>query len=386
MIKSALVAVLLAGCTSWPEPRDPLDPMRSDDIGLPVLGYQWERTIFDQSWVQLPQEFAGVTIQHTAVGSVLYIGSHGGLLWALDAADGTVLWKTKVGPTSCQPLVDGDTIYLGTDAGYMIAIDAIDGKERWRYATKGEVLHPPALVDDGKGRRLVVFSNDVDHVHALDAKTGTSVWLYERETPEDNVLRGHAGVTAVGDKIFSGFADGHVVALAVRTGEVIWVRSLAGESTRFLDVDTTPVVKDGILYAASATGGLYALDAADGSEKWRAPIDNASQVTVDGGRLYVAAADTGLHVLDLGGHVLWRQGLSHAGDPARPVIDGDYLFLSLSDAGMFVVDKRNGHLLQNFDPGHGVSSAPTIDGDRLYVMSNGGILYSLDVRTFPDRS
>lgn len=379
-------ASLCAACTSLPEVRDPLDPHRSDDIGLPVLGYVWERTIHDQSWVQTPQEYAVVSVEHTAKDDMVYVGSHGGILYALRSRDGVPEWQKKVGATSCMPLVVDQTIYLGTDDGYMVALDTADGRERWRYATKGPVRHPPVLVSDGRGGQLVVFSNAADHVHALDARTGTSIWIYERETPEDYVLQDHAGVAVVGTRIFAGFSDGHVVALSAKTGEAEWVRSLAGEATSFLDVDTTPVVKDGVVYAASHSGGLYALDAADGSEKWHLPILGAGQITIDGSRLYVAAAEAGLHAIDLGGHILWRQGLSHAGDPARPVILGDYLFLSVSEAGMFVVDKRNGQLLQTFDPGPGVSSEPTLDGDRLYVMSNGGILYTLDVRQFPERS
>ncbi len=160
------------------------------------------------------------------------------------------------------------------------------------------------------------------------------------------------------------------------------MRSLAGESTQFVDVDTTPAVRGGVVYAASAAGGLYGLSEADGTERWHVPMQGAAQLLLDDGRLYAVAAEEGLYALDLGGHVLWRQGLAKAGDPARPVIDGDYLFLSTSEYGLYIIDKRDGTLLQSFDPGPGISARPAIANDKLYVMSNGGILYAMNIRRF----
>ncbi len=82
------------------------------------------------------------------------------------------------------------------------------------------------------------------------------------------------------------------------------------------------------------------------------------------------------------GHVLWRQGLSRAGDPSRPVIDGNYLILSTATTGLYVVDKRTGQLYESWNPGDGITAAPTVIGDRLYVISNGGVLYAMNLSRF----
>lgn len=376
--RGVAVAVLLgAACASLPEPGDPLAPRRDDRVGLPVLSFLWKRAVADHSSDHLPQEFAVASVDRQVSGDKVYVGSHGGVFYALRAGDGKILWRQKVGATSARPLVDRGRIYLGTDDGTLMSIDTVDGEVMWRYSTKGSILHAPAIVGD-----TVIFSNDSDHVFAVDRDSGKWRWQYERDTPEEFTIRGHAGVAIAGDRVYCGFADGHVVALAAASGEVVWVRSLAGESEQFLDVDTTPVVASGVLYAASTSGGLYALDVTDGTERWRLAVKGAGEVALAGGRLYVAAADEGLYALDLSGHVLWRQGLRRGGDPARPVVVGDYLFLSLSDAGLLVVDRGSGALLQQFDPGDGVSSEPTVVDDRLYVLSNGGFLYAMTVRAF----
>ena len=79
--------------------------------------------------------------------------------------------------------------------------------------------------------------------------------------------------------------------------------------------------------------------------------------------------------------MLWRQGLSEAGDLTHPMVVGDYLIFSGSRAGLFVVDRGNGDLLEIFNPGQGVCAAPTIDPNthRIYVLSNSGSLYALNM-------
>jgi outer membrane protein assembly factor BamB len=376
-----LLAAVLAGCAGKTEIQDPLDPHRNNDIGLPVLAYLWERTVIDHSWHQLPQEFAEAAVDRQIRGDRVYVGSRAGTFWALGASDGKPIWSQEIGATSARPLVSRGRVYVGTDDGAMVSMDTFDGEVKWRYQTRGAVWHAPVLVGD-----MLVFSNDIDHVYAVDADDGTWRWGYERETPEEFTIRGHGGVAADGDRVFAGFADGQLVAISAATGEVVWLRSLAGDETKFVDVDVTPVVRGGVVYAASLAGGIHALDVADGTEKWRLRVEGANRLTVDEERLYVAAAESGIMAVDLDGHMVWRQGLQGAGDPARPVIAGNYLFLSTSDDGLFVADKRNGQLFQYFEPGHGFSAAPAVLDDRLFVLSNGGVLYGMVIRRFAPRS
>jgi outer membrane protein assembly factor BamB len=381
----AWLAILAAsvGCGAAVDLRGPWDFARLHDIGRPVLGFRWKRVIADHTTQHLPQEFAGVAI--APVGPALanegrgaiYVGSHAGLMYALSPADGHELWTRELGSMSGEPVIGGDLLFVGNDSGVMSALVPETGAVSWTYAAKGAIQRPAVIVGD-----TVVFSTALDKVVALDRANGKFRWQYERDTPEEFTLRGHAGVAVADGKVFAGFADGHVVALSLAGGEIAWVRSLTGEATQFVDVDTTPVVAGGVVYAASAAGGLYALSAADGTERWHLPMQGAAQLLLDRGRLYAVAADEGLYALDVGGNVLWRQGFPKAGDPARPVVDGDYLFLSTVDYGMYIIDQKDGHLLQSFDPGTGISAQPAVANGELYVMSNGGVLYAMNLRRF----
>lgn len=372
-----LPVLLLCSCTGLPDAEDPWAFSPKNDVGLPVIGFRWKQTIHDRSMDHQPQEFAS-----PAVGGrdedVIYAGSHGGRFFALSAWTGGPIWRVEVGSISSRPLVDRGRIFVGTDDGALVCLDTWNGSVKWRYETKGAILRQPVASGD-----LIVFATDADHVVAVERETGKWRWQYDRETPEEFTLRGHAGVVVADGKVFAGFADGYLVALTASRGEVVWLRSLAGKAEQFVDVDATPAVANGVVYAASSSGGLYAVDAADGAEKWRADVENVNAVGVDGRRLFVAAADSGLHALDLAGHILWRQGLYRAGDPGAPTVFGDYVIVNTSQDGLFVVEKQSGELLQSFNPGPGFSSEPTIMRDgKLYAMSNGGIIYALQLREF----
>jgi len=377
-VRALLAVTLLAGCLPFGDTRDPFESAADRDPGRSSLSYVWSRVVEDRARDHRPQEFAvpaAAALGRSPDRRAVFVGSSGGKFVALRAKDGKLLWEASTGPVSSAPLVHGKLIYVGTDDGALVALDVATGKQKWRYAARGAVLGTPVVAGDS-----VFFSTDRDKIFALDRDSGKWRWEYERETPEEFTLRGSSGVTVAGDLVLCGFADGNLVALAAAGGETRWVKSLAAGKTQFVDVDTTPVVRGDTVYAASSSGGLFALSLA-GDERWRLALDGITNVATDGQRLYVSAAVQGLAAVDFTGRLLWRQGFARAGDPSRPVLNGDLLLVSIADRGLYVVDKRSGRLLQFFDPGPGVSGAPAVDDGRVFLLSNGAILYAMNLRT-----
>jgi outer membrane protein assembly factor BamB len=378
-----LALAITAACGRLTDPRAPWTGARDHDVGRPVLGYRWQQVIVDHHSDHMPQEmataglsFSGATEAGEGRGAI-FIGSHAGTYLAVSPRDGAILWRREIGPVSGTPLVTGDVVYIGTDDGLLYALDTATGAVKWKHEARGGILRPPVLGGD-----VVLFTTDNDRLIAVDRATGKFRWQYNREPPEEFTIRGHAGAAVEGQQVVTGFADGNLVAVSLGSGEILWVRSLAGETRQFVDVDTTPVISNGVVYAASAAGGVWGISASDGTERWRTRVPGTTQLVLDEGRLYVAAAESGLHALDLGGNILWRQGFARSGDPSSPLIDGTYLFLSVSESGLYVIDKRSGALLQSFSPGPGITAAPAVAHGQLYIMSNGGLLYAMNVNRF----
>jgi outer membrane protein assembly factor BamB len=100
---------------------------------------------------------------------------------ALGAAQGTVGWRFSPDEASdvtlADPVVDGDTVYVpGTvgGEGTLIAIDAEDGTELWRITTGGVVTAQPSVVDDS-----VVVVDEAGAVMAFASEDGHELWSTE---------------------------------------------------------------------------------------------------------------------------------------------------------------------------------------------------------------
>ncbi|HEY3358372.1 MAG TPA: PQQ-binding-like beta-propeller repeat protein [Polyangia bacterium] len=367
-----LVLLLAAGCTTAA-----IRPPRADGVfkGRQVFTIAWRSELVTHEILDWkPQEFASPITD----GQVIYVGASNGLFYAIEERRGRVLWRYKTGG-----VIDGralyvpeqNSVYFGGGDGNLYALDAATGKLHWKYRPKGLVKRQPVHF---AGR--VYFMTDEDRVYALEAATGKWLWQYEREQPDAFTIHGNAGVALYAGRLYAGFSDGYLVALDQKSGEVAWSRSLAAVSDQYVDVDSTPTVHRGVLYASSYSGGLYAMSPRDGTVYWRFDVVGAGTVRVAGDQLYFAAPQLGLHVLDLKGRLVWRQGVGKGGTLTPPLIVGQYLVFAGSDGGLYIVDRENGSLLQYFSPGRGISSEPTLSGRDLVLLSNGGYLYRMRLR------
>ncbi len=152
----------------------------------------------------------------------------------------------------------------------------------WSRALPPSANEIDPLVHDG-----VLFIESGSTIQALDGATGVLLWQYVRQLPDvllkgsDSTLRGMA---IYEDKLFAPTADGHVVALDIKTGKLVWdhevVVPLGGvyaHSNHDFRLDGAPLVVHGkvitgvSLGITNPTGGCFivGLDANTGKELWR---------------------------------------------------------------------------------------------------------------------
>jgi outer membrane protein assembly factor BamB len=365
----AAAAAAAGGCAGRNVPG-----MARDSFVAPVdvLEVRWRRHLTEEPLVEYkPQEFAAAASD----GARVFIGSSAGVLWALEARKGGILWKKELhAPISGQPTFVAETglVYLGVDDGGMYAFDAASGEQRWVYHTRAPIASQPVYAEGN-----LFFTTGENRIYSLSARDGKWLWQYDREAPETFTIRGYPAPLVVNNRVYAGFSDGYLACLSAAGGDVLWARSLAGDATRFIDVDATPLYYRNTIFVSSYSGGVFALDPKDGSTRWHFDVEGAGTVKAHAGRVYFTAAKAGLHALDVDGHLLWRQALSKGGELSTPTLVDGYVMVSSAAGGTYVADAVTGHLYQYFFPGHGVTSAPTSDGQQVYVLSNGGYFYAL---------
>jgi alcohol dehydrogenase (cytochrome c) len=75
------------------------------------------------------------------------------------------------------------------------------------------------LVHDG----VMFMWNFGDTIQALDAKTGTLLWQYVHDLPQDYpTYRTKRSLAIGGNKLIVPTIDMHVIALDIKTGKVVW--------------------------------------------------------------------------------------------------------------------------------------------------------------------
>jgi alcohol dehydrogenase (cytochrome c) len=112
-----------------------------------------------------------------------------------------------------------------------------------------------------------------DSVQALDAATGDLLWQYSRRLPTGLAPTMKRGIAIYGSRLYVPTSDGHMLALDVKTGRVIWDQAVADPKAGYR-ITGGPLVARGRVMIGTmgrAPGGnlIAALDADTGKEAWR---------------------------------------------------------------------------------------------------------------------
>jgi polyvinyl alcohol dehydrogenase (cytochrome) len=339
------------------------------------------------------------------------------------------------------PTVVAGTLFVGSAGGLVYALDAGTGCVHWVFQANGPVRSAAVVTDAGRNR-ILIFGDQIGWLYALDAGTGRRRWSRRPDPHEAARLTGspvtHDGTVFVPvasweetrtiDSTYPCCSfRGSIVAFDVRTGSVKWKTYLVGPSkptgaTRVgtptygpsgVPVWSTPTVDPahGRLYVTTGdnysqpgtalSDAVVALDLKKGNVVWsRQTLPNdvynsscdaglpncpegngpdhdfgasAMLVRTSGGKdLLVAGQKSGMVYAidpDDAGRVLWQarvgKGGSNGGVQWGMATDGHYVYAAVSD------------LVRLPGSGHGVG----LVGDRPFDPRSGGGLTALRVET-----
>ena len=129
------------------------------------------------------------------------------------------------------------------------------------------------IVADG----VLVTTEPPGTVLALDAESGRVLWGYNRKLPDDLRLCCGAvnrGVAVANSSVFVGTLDAHLVALDIRSGQVIWDVETAIHSDGYSKTAAPLVVNNMVINGVAGgefgiRGFIDAYDVKTGNKKWR---------------------------------------------------------------------------------------------------------------------
>jgi alcohol dehydrogenase (cytochrome c) len=159
----------------------------------------------------------------------------------------------------------------------------------WAFSLGGEKQRgqeTQPLIYDG----VMYVTGSYSRLFAIDVKTGVELWQYDARLPEgilpccDVVNRGAA---IFGDKIYFGTLDAKIVALNLKTGDVVWSKKIADYKEGYSYTAAPLIVKGMVITGNSGgefgiIGEVQARDAETGDLIWTRPTIEGHVGTLNG--------------------------------------------------------------------------------------------------------
>jgi outer membrane protein assembly factor BamB len=317
---------------------------------------------------------------------VVYVGSQDHRVYAIDQWSGEKIWTFTTGGTiESSAAVADDKVFIGSDDGYFYCLNAQTGNLVWRQFVNGDLpitsgaavmlRSSPAVVGN------TVYIGSVDgNLYAFDTDKGALRWKFETEgiiTSSPTVSEGAVYVTSEEP------AAGVLYKLDSASGGQIWKKQLEYEQqfTGGSDMQGTPTVAAGIVFASTNLRTFYGIDAETGDTVWTFSNPVATEFIVSApiyleGKLFIIDKYDIACLNATTGDKIWS---SYSGDElyVSPSYADNQLYVATSQRRIFIINATDGSKALAYTMPSATWSSPTPCDGRLFIGCNDWNVYSL---------
>ncbi len=282
--------------------------------------------------------------------------------------------------------VAGDQLIVASGFGFVAAMSLADGKELWRRRTDSPMSGSPAVI----GERLYLTSTN-NEVYAIDTKSGEIVWTDQAIAESARVLASPSPAVSQ-DLLVTPFSSGELIAYIPANGRRLWTDTLttAGRFTPLSainDIAGRPVIEDGIVYAASYSGVLAAIDARSGARLWNIAFGSRLGPVVGGDFLFVLGVDGQLACFrKLDGGVVWTRSLPAFRNEEKrkkpivwtgPLLASNRLLVASSTGEVLALSIQTGETVAELDVGDPVYVNPIAANGKALLLTEDAQLIAI---------
>ncbi|MBL8172002.1 MAG: PQQ-like beta-propeller repeat protein [Acidobacteria bacterium] len=265
--------------TDWPQWRGPERNGLSKDTGLLK---QWPATGPSVVWKAdgLGEGYGSLALK----GDRIFVqGTKGeaSAVFALNRADGKLVWSTALGPKGSErrgngpratPTIDEDRMYVLTENGDLACLRVRDGSAVWRKnilkefggSNPGWMISESPLVD---GNRVIVTpGGKTGGMVAFDKMNGNVIWA-SKDFSDEAAYSSPIVVDVGGVRTILNFTSQSAIGVRANDGKLMWRHNSPANGTANC---TTPVFADNKAFFTSAYGtgaALLGLTAQSGEVK-----------------------------------------------------------------------------------------------------------------------
>lgn len=313
--------------------------------------------------------------------SFIYALDSEGKLVSIDLTNGNIIWEQEIFPEeeSINSNIDGglalfeDSLIISSSYGEIIKINAINGKIIWKKNIYRPVQGAPTINNE-----LIYQMTVNNELYVLDILTGTELWRYSA-SHVSAISNGSSAPAVNNDIVIFPSNTGEILALDPLTGSLIWNSSLVIEgaisgSLELTDIDSGPVINDGLVFASSLSGKFAVLDLISGTLLWEVPIKTSSDAIVNGDSVFITSNDGRvINLIKNSGEVRWISNISETINPksddtpvcSTPILANDNIILTCYDGSVLKIDSNSGDYIKLFKLDSPIFISPIIINEHI---------------------
>ncbi len=313
---------------------------------------------------------------------------------AFDAESGNRVWENRLKAANPQwdefsvgggIGISGDKLIVASGFGYVAALNLSDGSEIWRRTTESPLSSSPAIL----GSRAFLTSTNNDF-YAIDTDTGEVIWNDQAIAESARVLSSPSPA-ATQDILVVGYSSGELIAYLPANGRRLWADTLTstGRYTPLSvinDIAGKPTIQDGIVYVASHSGILTAIDARSGARIWSRTFGSRQGPVIGGEYLFVVGVNGKVAALNkIDGKIAWTRDLPEFKDGNRehrivwtgPLLADNRLVIVSSEGDVIALSPQNGETVSEMKVGQGIYIEPIAAAGKIFVLTDSATLIAI---------
>lgn len=313
---------------------------------------------------------------------------------ALDAASGRRVWERQL--KAANPHWDefsvggglaiaGDKLIVASGFAYVTALRLNDGGEIWKRRVESPMSSSPAIM----GNRAFLTSTNNDFF-AIDTDNGEIIWNDQALAETARVLSSPS--PAVNQDILAvGYSSGELIAYLPANGRRLWSDTLTSTGrytplSAINDIAGKPSIQDGVVYAASHSGVLTAIDARSGARIWSKSFGSRQGPVIGGEYLFVVGTGGKVACFNkIDGKLAWTRDLPEFKDGNRenrivwtgPVLASGRLVVVSSDGDIVALSPQDGKTVSEIKVGQSIFIEPIAAAGKIFVLTDQANLIAI---------
>jgi outer membrane protein assembly factor BamB len=334
-----------------------------------------------------------IMAQPVVADGIVYVMDSKAVVSAFDMARGSRVWRTDTKDDDDDSTnvgggltLDQGTLYAVNGLAELVALDAAKGTIRWRSRFGAPTRSAPTVVE---GRLFVTTIED--RLLALAADDGRQLWSHQAANPTTSILGRPAPAYSTG-LVVGGFGSGELATMRADSGSVVWTDTLAtavrsGSLADFPAIRGLPVIGDGRVYAMSLGGLTVAIDLPTGRRLWEREAAGEDSPWATGSWLFIISLEQKMAALNRDdGRVSWVTQLPRWKNPEKeedpitwygPLLVSDRLVVAGTNHEALAVSPYTGEILGRQELSGAASLGPIVADGTVFVVTDDGRLLAL---------